>query len=266
MTVRWPWLILVIGAAYVLIVGLFGVLYLLDANGVAGLRPYRFFDHFFYSSHIFSTLGFSHIHPVSSYCNALTTIESFIGWCSFGLITGLLFSRFSRPSARVIFSHFATIEPYEGKPTLVFRAANKRGNLILQSEIRVTMARNEKTLEGESIRRIHDLKLVRATSSLFNLTWTVRHQIDENSPLFGQTPESLRTSETELTILLSGTDDAFGQTVYGHFAYNHEEILFDHHFISMFNRNEAGHPVIDFSKFDVVERIEKEAPPSVAKD
>jgi len=159
----------------------------------------------------------------------------------------------------VIFSHNATIESYDGKPTFMFRAANRRGNLILQGQIHVTLSRNEKTLEGESVRRLYDLPLLRGTSTSFNLTWSVRHTIDEKSPLFGETPESLRKNETEIVVLLSGTDDAFGTTVYGHFAYNHEEILFGHHFVSMFGRNEEGHPVIDFSKFDAVEEMASES-------
>lgn len=156
-------MVLITGIGYALVNTLFALLYMAQPYGLAGVRPYRFFEHFFFSSHIFSTLGFSDMYPLTPYTNALTTIESFIGWCSFGLITGLLFSRFSRPSARVIFSHFSTIEPYDGKPTLTFRAANRRGNLILQSEIRVTLSRNEKTLEGENIRRVYDLKLVRGS-------------------------------------------------------------------------------------------------------
>ena len=262
LTIRWPWLLLIAGSAYIVIIALFAALYMLDAQGISGMRSHGFFHFFFFSSHIFSTIGFSQYFPTIYYTETLITIESFVGWCSFGLITGLLFSRFSRPTARVIFSHFAVIEQHDGKPTLVFRAANRRGNLILHGQVHVTLTRNEKTLEGESVRRIYELPLLRARSSFFNLTWTVRHLIDEASPLYGQTEESLRKNETELAVLLSGTDDTFGQTVHGHFAYNHEEILFDHRFVSMFRRNDEGHPVIDFSKFDMVEEVAIKASPA----
>ncbi|MDD2326090.1 MAG: ATP-sensitive inward rectifier potassium channel 10 [Alphaproteobacteria bacterium] len=253
MTIRLPWLVVLCGLAYFLVNACFATLYMLMPNGFAGHVPHHFFGYFFFSSHVFSTLGFNEFYPTASYTNALTTVESFLGWCSFGLITGLLFSRFSRPSARVIFSHYATVELYDGIPTLTFRIANKRDNLLLQAQLHVTLARSERTLEGEQIRRIYDLHLIRSSTSFFNLTWTVRHPIDEHSPLFGQTPEELKASETEITVLLSGTDDAYGQTVHGHFAYNHAEILLKHRFANMFTRDAHGHPVIDFSKFDSVE-------------
>ena len=156
-----------------------------------------------------------------------------------------------------MFSHYATISPFEGMPTLVFRAANRRGNQILQAQIHVSLSRNEKTMEGESVRRVYDLKLLRSTSSFFNLTWTIRHPIDTNSPLFGETHETLRESETEIVVLLSGVDDTFGQTVHGRFAYNHEEIIFGYRFASLFGRDEDGQPVIDFTKFDDIEPIDQ---------
>lgn len=257
LTTNWLRLSLLAAAGYLVFNAFFALLYMLNPGGVSGARPHSFFDHFFFSVHVFSTLGFNQLNPASFYANMLVTVESFVGWCSLGLITGLLFSRFSRPSARVMFSHYAIIAAYEGTPTLIFRAANRRGNQILQAQINVTLARNERTLEDENVRRVYDLKLLRSTSSFFNLTWTIRHQIDASSPLFGETPESLKASETEITVLLSGIDDAFGQTVHGRFSYNYEEILFGYRFASLFGRDENGHPVIDFSRFDAVEEIEK---------
>ncbi|MGE4351261.1 MAG: ion channel [Bdellovibrionales bacterium] len=260
LTMSRPGVFTVLTFAYILINLLFACLYRLDPSGFEGHPLTSFFDYFFFSSHIFSTIGLGRTFPHSSYINSLVTMEAYIGWCSFGLITGLLFSRFSRPTARLIFSHFSTIEPYDGKQALVFRAANRRGNMLLHGSINVSLARNEKTLEGLPIRRVYELPLLRSQSTFFNLTWTVRHVIDEKSPLYGQTPDMLRENETEIEVLLSGTDDAFGQTVHGHFAYNYDEILFDHRFTNMFRRNDKGQPVIDFSKFDSVEKIKLPEP------
>ncbi len=241
------------GLYFVTVNAFFGALYLLDPTGIETARPNNFFDYFFFSVHVFSTLGFNDLNSQSLYANILVSIESFVGWCSFGLITGLLFSRFSRPSSRVMFTHYAAVSPFEGTPTLIFRAANRRGNQILQAQISASLARNEKTLEGEKVRRIYDLKLLRSTSSFFNLTWTIRHSIDASSPLFGETDESLRESQTEIVVLLSGIDDTFGQTVHGRFAYNYEEIIFGYRFCSLFGRDKNNHPIIDFSKFDEIE-------------
>lgn len=251
----WTMLVLVISGAFLLLNVIFALLFLVDSQGILNARPGSFEDMFFFSVQTLATIGYGHMAPNSLYTHALVTVESVFGLFNMALVTTLLFSRFSRPSARVMFSHYAVIAPYEGQPTLMFRVANKRGNHILQAEIRVTLARNEKTLEGESIRRAYDLKLMRDYSSFFNLTWTVRHRLDPDSPLYGATPESLRASETEIIVLLSGIDDVFGQTVHGRFAFNHEEILFNHRFVSMFRRDERNRPLIDYSYFDEVEKV-----------
>ncbi|MDD5585838.1 MAG: ion channel [Alphaproteobacteria bacterium] len=255
LALSWPKVIGVVALAYLLVNCLFALLYLVDPHGLQGARPGSFRDAFFFSVQTLSTVGYGVISPQSFYANAVATAESLVALICFGLISGLFFSRFSRPSARVMFSHFAVIAPYEGAPTLMFRAANRRGNQILQAQIHVSLSRNERTLEGESIRRVYDLRLLRSASSFFNLTWTVRHPIDELSPLMGESSQSLCDSETEIVVLLSGTDDVFGQTVHGRFAYNHEEILYKYRFVSMFDRDEHNRPVIDFTKFDAVEPV-----------
>jgi inward rectifier potassium channel len=260
LALSWPKVIGIVATAYLLINGLFAVLYLAEPGGLLGARPGSFSDAFFFSVHTLSTLGYGIIAPNSLYTNAVVTVESLAALTCFGLISGLFFSRFSRPSARVMFSHFAVVASYEGVPTLMFRAANRRGNQILQAQVHVSLSRNEKTLEGDFVRRVYDLRLLRSSSSFFNLTWTVRHPIDELSPLNGETSQSLCDSETEIVVLLSGTDDVFGQTVHGRFAYNHEELLYGYRFVSMFGRDEHNRPIVDFTKFDAVEPVPEEKP------
>lgn len=250
MTLRWPRLIAGVFVLYILVNTVFALLYMLDPNGLAGARPGSFSDAFFFSVHTFATLGFNTKTPQTFYANAIVTLETLFGFCSFGLVTGLLFNRLSRPSARVMFSHYAVISNYEGVPTLIFRAANRRGNQILQAQVHVSLSRNEKTLEGEAVRRVYDLRLLRSASSFFNLMWTMRHPIDNQSPLYGETPESLRESETEIVVLLSGVDD-----VYGQFSFNHEEILFGYRFKNMFGRDARDRHMIDYALFDAVEAV-----------
>ena len=253
--VSWTKLSLLVTCAYFILNLLFAFLYSLDSHGLTNARPDHFSDFFFFSVQTLTTIGYGRLTPVSFYTNCVVTLESLIGICNIGLITGLLFSRLSRPDARVMFSHYILVGPFDGKPTLMFRAANRRGNQILQAEIHVSLARNVKTLEGDDIRRFYDLKLTREYSPFFSLPWMVRHLIDETSPLYGVTPEQIRESETEFVVLLSGIDDVFGQTVHGRFAYNHEEILFNHRFIDMFRRDEKNHPIIDYDKFDGIEPV-----------
>ncbi|MDX9689670.1 MAG: ATP-sensitive inward rectifier potassium channel 10 [Proteobacteria bacterium] len=253
LTVPWPLLLVWASLGYIALNGLFAVLYMLSSDWPDDYNVLAFLNALFFSVRVFSTLGVDHAGPLSLYANILISIESFVGWCSYGIIIGLLFSRFSHAHSPAIFSHYATIALYEGKPTLQIRIANKRGTTILQAESRLTLSRNETTLEGEQTRRVYDLPIIRSKLSLFNLTWTLRHVIDSNSPLYGETPENLREKETELVVLLSGVDETFGQQIHTHFAYNHEEIAFGSKFKSMFRRAEDRQPVIDFSLFDEIE-------------
>jgi inward rectifier potassium channel len=255
LALRWPQLILLISTIFLATNFLFAALYYLDWAGVSGAKPGSFADMFFFSVQTLGTLGYGRLAPESFYVNCVVTAESLVSLASIGMIAGLLFSRFSRPSARVMFSHFAVICPHEGKPTLMFRAANRRGNQILQAQIHVSLSRNEKTKEGETVRKIYDLKLLRSASSYFNLTWTIRHPIDQDSPFYGQTQDSLKKNETEIIVLLSGIDDVYGQTVHGGFSYDHEEILFNCRFANMFERDFHNRPTIDYSKFDIVEPV-----------
>ncbi len=256
LTLSWAQIVLFIGVLFFIINLFFGGLYWLDASCIEGADPSSFWDYFFFSVQTFGTIGYGHMWPKGNWANSIMAVQSFLNFCSFGLITGLLFSRFSRPSARVMFSNFAVISPYEGRATLSFRAANRRGNQILQAQVHVSLSRNETTMEGESIRRIYDLKVLRPTSSFFNLTWTIRHVIDADSPLYEKTPEDLRDSETEIIVLLSGIDDVYGQLVHGRFAFNHEEILFGYRFVNMFDRKDHGGSVVDYTKFNSVERLD----------
>ncbi len=259
MALDWRQMVLVLIGLYLLSNIVFAGLYMLDPSGIANARKGSFSDAFFFSVQTLATIGYGHMAPISLYTNVIVTIEYVVGMTILAMFTGLLFSRFSRPTARVMFSHYAVVSPYDGQPTLMFRAANKRGNQILQAEVRVTLTRNEKTVEGEWARRVYDLKLIRNFNPLFNLTWTIHHQINSDSPLYGMTTESLRDSESELTVLLSGIDDVFGQPVYGRFSFGFDEILFNHRFVDMFGRDEHNRPVMDYGNFDKVEPLQTKA-------
>jgi inward rectifier potassium channel len=235
--------------AYLLMNSFFALLYLLDSEGVANARPGNFADAFFFSVQTMATIGYGSMYPKSVFANLVVTVETVVGLLSFALITGLLFSRFSRPTARVLFSNVATVAPYNGVPTLMFRVANERRNQILQAEISVTLLRTEHTAEGVEVRRQLDLKLVRARSAFFSLSWTIMHPIDESSPLWGQTPESLAAAEVELAILLTGTDETFNQMVHGRFAYSAAEILWNRRLADIVHRMPDGQRIVDYTRF-----------------
>jgi Inward rectifier potassium channel C-terminal domain len=146
--------------------------------------------------------------------NVVTAIESFSGLVGFALLTGLIFARFAKPTARILFSRPAVVTEFEGVPTLMFRAANERGNQILEAEVSLNLVRNTRTKEGAFIRRFEELGVLRSRSPLFALSWTVMHPIDRNSPLRGLDAGELQRQSAELAVTISGIDQVFAQKIY----------------------------------------------------
>jgi inward rectifier potassium channel len=235
---------------------IYALLYLIEPGSIANARPGSFSDAFFFSVQTLATIGYGNMYPETEYANVLVTIETVTGLMYFALITGLVFTRFSLPSARVLFSSIAVIALHDGVPTLMFRMGNERRNQILHAEVQVTLLRAERTPEGMTMWRQHDLKLVRGHSSFFSLSWTIFHPIDEKSPLREETEESLIAGDAEIVVLLAGVDEVLSQTVYARHAYEAAEIKWGYRFADVLVSDGTGgdeRVVIDYSRFDEVE-------------
>ena len=164
------------------------------------------------------------------------------------------FARFSRPLAHILYSDQAVIAPYRGITGFMFRTVNERRNQLIEVKARVSFSRmvNE---NGRRIRRFEPLSLERTTVPFFPLHWTLVHPIDEKSPLKGVTAESLRESEAEFTILLTGTDETFSQTVHSRSSYLADEVVVGARFKDMFVDRGDGRPRIDMRRFHELERV-----------
>jgi inward rectifier potassium channel len=213
MTVSWPRLFATLAAFFLVFDLLFGLLYYLVPGCIANLSPPGFAGDFFFSVETLATVGYGDMHPQTLYGHSVAMIEIFVGLMSLALITGLMFARFSRPRARFLFAKNAVVRPIDGKPTLIFRTANERQNVVQDASARLAMARDEVTLEGYRIRRIVDLPLLRSQFPMFTLGWTIMHVIDDASSLSTETAESLSSSKTVFILSLSGTDENTGQTL-----------------------------------------------------
>jgi inward rectifier potassium channel len=255
-TIPLPTAILACAAIYLLINVVFALFYMMAPGGVFGVRPGSFLDAFFFSIQTIATIGYGSMYPTSLAAHLLVTVESVAGIMTFALITGLLFTRFSRPAARVMFSNVAVVAPFEGVLTFSFRMANERGNQILQAEVRATLVREETTREGQRFRRQHELKLTRNQSSFFGLSWTVMHPIDGASPLHGASGRALEDSEAEIVVLVSGVDETLNQMVHARFSYSAEEILWDRRFVDILARLDDGRRLIDLTRFHDTEPAE----------
>jgi len=248
-------LILLLLAAFVALNALFACLYMLDPGGVAGARPGVFGDLFFFSAQTLGTVGYGVMTPHSLYANLLATTEMFLNLIFVALSTGLVFTRVSRPTARVMFSRAAVITRFEGVPTLMFRAANQRGNQILEAEVSVTLARQVTTAEGHVMRQFQELQVTRAKSPLFILSWTVMHPITEASPLYGLTPATLAAIGAEVVIALSGMDDTFAQRIYTRHSYLPDEILWEKQFEDIISVAPDGRRIVDYRLFHEVRDV-----------
>jgi len=210
---------------------------------------------FFFSVQTFATIGYGTIHPVGIVTNLLVTIESYYSMIVTALITGIVFARFARPTARVIFSRTAVVAPYRGIEGLMFRLVNGRSNQLIEVEAKVMFARFLK--EGDKIvRRFDFLELERDRVAFFPLAWTIVHPINEKSPLYGLTIEDLEKTDAEILILLSATDETFASVVHTRSSYKPSEIRFGHKFVNLYNNVENGERIsINIKKLSHVEKV-----------
>ncbi len=249
LTLDWPQFFALTVASYVATNALFALLYLAGGDSIKNARPGSFLDAFFFSVQTMATIGYGAMYPSTDYANVLVSIEALIGLLGVAMGTGLMFARFSRPTARVLFSGVAVIAPHNGVPALMLRVANERRNQILEAQIGLSLLRDEVTAEGHFMRRFYDLKLLRSQTRSFALSWMVIHEIDENSPLYGVTPESMAQTETDIVVTITGIDETASQTVHARHYYITEEILWNMRFVDIFTKKPDGRRMLDFTRF-----------------
>lgn len=249
LTIPWIGYFFVILIFYLVIDAIFALLYLIGGDCIQNARPGSFTDAFFFSVQTLATIGYGSMSPKTLYANWIVTIEAMVGLVGVSVLTGLAFARFARPTARVLFSRVAVIAPNDGVPTLIFRAANKRRNTILEAQMGVYFMRDEVSAHGDYIRRIYDLKLVRNQTPNFALTWLVMHPIDESSPLYGVTEESLIQTNATIVISLSGIDETVIQVVHARHSYAPHEIMWNHRFVNIITHVSDKYRYLDYNQF-----------------
>jgi inward rectifier potassium channel len=249
LTVPWWAFFLGLLAFYLGLCLVFALFYLADPYALMKMRPASFWAVYLFSVETIASINFTGFSPQTTYANVVVSVEGFFSILTTALFTGAFFARFSRPFARIVFSRCALVLPFDGKPTLMFRAANQRGNSIVDAEIRLTMARQQTSREGIVMRRFEDLKPARQRSSLFALSWTIMHRIDRHSPLFGLTPEMWREQQIEIVVMLSGLDEALADRVYARHSYSATDIVWDHKFVDVLSVNAHGRRVVDLTRF-----------------
>lgn len=254
LTIAWWQFIGLITSIYLIVNIFFACAYLLQENSIKNANPHSLIDAFAFSVQTMATIGYGAMYPQTTYAHILVAIEVLIGLLLIAMATSLMFARFSRPTAKMIFSHVAVICPYNGIPTLMFRVANLRNNWIVEAQIRVSLLLPEETtLEGHKMRRLYDLPLVRNESPFLTLTWVIMHPIDEYSPLFDLNPDILLANDYQLFITLTGLDDTVSQMIHSRHIYLAEDILWNHRFVDIVKVRSDGTRYIEDHKFhDVI--------------
>lgn len=241
LSVSWPRFFTFVIAIYFLTNLLFALLYYsCGENALIGIGKHplaRFEDCYFFSVQTLATIGYGHLAPSGFWPNVLVTIEAFLGMMTLAVTTGLLFARFSRPTARVLFSNKAIIGEHNGRLNFIFRTANERLNKIAEAHITLSFSQVEVSKEGETSRKFYDLKLERNYTPLFAMTWTVRHPIDADSPLFGMDENTLRQKEVVIIASLTGLDETFSQTITARQVYTADDIVYNRRFKDIISRH-----------------------------
>ncbi len=246
--------------AYIVANLFFASLYMLigidHLGGITGVTTFgKFLDAFFFSGQTITTVGYGVIHPVGFWASLISLVESMAGLLGFALATGLLYGRFSRPNAKILYSKNAVIAPYRGITAFEFRIANARKNQLIEVEVEVT-ASMKVSVGVNTTRKFHILNLERKLINFFPLTWTIVHPIDDNSPLFGITERDLIDSEAEFIILIKAFDDTFSQSVHSRTSYSYHEIVWGAKFQNIYIESESNVTAVDMNMFHAIEKVE----------
>ena len=249
LTIPWWGFLSLAMLLYLALNAIFAISFMMGGKCIENATPGSFADAFFFSVQTLTSIGYGSMYPITTYADILVTIEALVGIIGIALITSLAFTRFSQPTAKVVFSRVATIAEHNGIPTLMIRAGNQRHNQIIEAQVRLYLMQDEVTTEGEYMRRFYLLKLKRDSTPRFTLSWTIMHPIAQDSPLYSATAESLAKTRAMIVVSLSGIDETVSQSLHAPYSYNASDILWSHRFADIIYQTPAGHQYIDYTYF-----------------
>ncbi len=249
----WPQFAALILSIYVAVNILFSIFYYVGRPCINGAETYA--DAFFFSVETLATVGYGHFYPDTLYGHIVATVEIMVGLFGLAVITGLIFVRFSRPTARLVFSRNLVISPFDGQPALMLRVANLRHHAMAEAEFRMLFMRNELTKEGEQMRRFYPLKLQFDRLITFPVALTIRHIIDEQSPLYGQTPADLEKCDARILTSIVCIDTVIPAPVQSQKDYIWSDIHFGQRFVEIYTDLDDHTMAVDYGRLHETEPV-----------
>ena len=249
MTASWPAFIGGAALIFVAFNAVFAVFYWIGDQPISNVPDRAYIDYLYFSIETLSTAGYGDMHPQTHYGHFIATVELFTGIFSMSLMTGLIFARFSRPNARLLFADHPVISSHEGEPTLMVRLANERHNIIGNATAKLWLLRNIVSKEGQSQRRFFELPLLRNEHPALALSWTLYHVLDEKSPLCGLTADDFSAFNVSLVVVVTGYDVVAAQTIHARRSYDHTDIRFGQRYADILDTSQDGRLRIDYGKF-----------------
>jgi inward rectifier potassium channel len=252
-TLSWTKFNTIILIAYLIINLLFACVYyfVIGVDQLGGMQTstehHKFLEAFFFSAQTITTVGYGRISPSGVTASAVAALESLFGLLSFALATGLLYGRFSRPTAKIIFSNNSLIAPFKEGKAFMFKIANARTNPLIEIEASMFVAYDE-TVNDKSTRRFQSLKLEISKISFLALSWTIVHPIDEDSPLNAISEEDLKSMNAEFFILIKAVDDTYAQQVHARSSYRSEDVVWNAKFRNIIEQTQEGKMAIDINR------------------
>jgi inward rectifier potassium channel len=245
---RWKFILLIV-VFFLCINLLYTIIYLLIGTNqfqgmIASTNWQKIKEVYFFSTETFTTVGYGRVNPVGDGANFVASIEAMSGFLSFAIATGLIYGRFSKPTAYLVFSEHALVAPYQDKTALMFRFVSYKDNHILTNvDIKVNIGLKVQE-NGNDVYKFYDLNLERSHVESLPMNWTVVHPIDESSPFMGFSFEDMKVADVELYVLVRGFDDVYSNMVLQRTSYTYEEIMFNKKFIPMYRESNDGKTTI----------------------
>ena len=252
-SLSWPQFLLALLCIYLTVTALFAVAYMLVPLSVGNARSTSFLDHFFFSLETLATVGYGELYPATVFGHAVASMEMLVGVVFTAILTGLIFVRFSKPRPKFIFADHPVVTTHNGQLTLMMRIGNGQASALADAHCKFSVLIVEISKEGSSFRRIHELKLQRATIPVFPLSWTIMHDVDEHSPLHGLDAASFAASDVRLFVSFYARDPELSQVIHDLRSYSPVDVLFGMRYVDIIANDEQGRPSIDIDRISEVE-------------